>query len=160
MTGNDVTWPQVTGSEMEETSFDRKSPGSGCKRPKSGVHCAFDFIQGCSSQEKAVTSQEMTSRDLKWLEVKWKRRHLTGSHLEVAVEGRKLTYTVRLTTYKAVAHRERQSRDRNDVTWPQVTGSDPEVLSFDRKSPGSGCRRLKRGVYCAFDFLQGCSSQE
>jgi len=31
----------------------------------------------------------------------------------------------------------------NDGTLPQVTGSDPEVTSFDRKSPGSGCRRLK-----------------
>ena len=25
MTGNDVTWPQVTGSDSEVTSFDRKS---------------------------------------------------------------------------------------------------------------------------------------
>ena len=31
----------------------------------------------------------------------------------------------------------------NDVTWPEVTISDPEETSFDRKSPGSGCRRLK-----------------
>ena len=37
---------------------------------------------------------------------------LTGSHLEVAVEGRKLLYTVSFTSYKAVAHRRRQSRDR------------------------------------------------
>jgi len=41
-----------------------------------------------------------------------KRRHLTGSHLEEAVEGRKLTYTVRLTTYKAVTRRTMQSRDK------------------------------------------------
>jgi len=31
--------------------------------------------------------------------------------LEVAVEGRKLAYTVRLTSYKVVACRRRQSRD-------------------------------------------------
>jgi len=48
----------------------------------------------------------------------------------------------------------------NDVTLPQVTRSDPEVTSFDRKSPGSGFRRLKTGGFCAFDFLQGFSSQE
>jgi len=37
---------------------------------------------------------------------------LTGSHLEVAVEGRKLAYTVHFTFYKAVARKNRQSRDR------------------------------------------------
>jgi len=41
-----------------------------------------------------------------------------------------------------------------------VTGSDPEVTSFDRKSPGSGSRRPKSGVCCTFHFLQGRSSQE
>ena len=33
MTGNDVTWIEVTVSDPEVTSFDRKSPGSGCRRP-------------------------------------------------------------------------------------------------------------------------------
>ena len=33
MTGNDITRPQVTGSDPEMTSFNRKSPGSGCGRP-------------------------------------------------------------------------------------------------------------------------------
>ena len=138
---------------------------------------------------------------------KW--HHFTGSHLEVAVEARKLAYTVRFTFYKAVARRRNQSRDRklrhvisgdrkypgsdkiwlevtwnwlwkaensrilcvslpsrlrlaelgtqvtgNDVRRPQVTGSDPEVTSFDRKSLGTGCRRPKSRVYCAFHFLQ------
>ena len=33
MIGNDDMWPEVTGIDPEETSFDRKSPGSGCKMP-------------------------------------------------------------------------------------------------------------------------------
>ena len=36
----------------------------------------------------------------------------------------------------------------NDDMWPEVTGIDPEETSFDRKSPGSGCRRTKTRVYC------------
>jgi len=43
----------------------------------------------------------------------------------------------------------------NDVTRLQVTG-DPEGASFDRKSPGSGRRKLNTRVCCAFHFLQGC----
>jgi len=262
---DDVTWPRVIGSDLEVSSFEQKSPGSGCRRPKSRVYCTFLFLQGCSSQEVAVTWQEMTSRDLRWPEVtrKWRhlpgsgwRRpktpvyctfhilqgcssqekavtwqemtwrdlswadvtwnwsHLTGSHLKVAVENHKLAYTVHFTSYKAVARRRRLSRHskltsrdlkrpeviwkwrhltrshlevavesqnlpilyislptrrslagggshvtENDVTWPQVTGSDPEVTSFDWKSPGSGCRRPKTRIYCTFHFLQGCSSQ-
>jgi len=60
---------------------------------------------------------------------------LSGSHLEVAVDGRKLAYTVHFTFYKAVARRRWQSRDRkwrhaisgdrkwpwSDVIWPEVT---------------------------------------
>ena len=61
MTGNDVTWPQVTGSDSEVTSFDRKS-------------------------------------------------------LEVAVEGRKLAYTVRVTSHKAVARRGGSHVTGKDVT--------------------------------------------
>jgi len=34
-----------------------------------------------------------------------------GGRLEVAVEGRKLAYTVHFTSYKAVAHRKSQSHD-------------------------------------------------
>jgi len=146
------------------TSGDRKWPwsdviwaevnGSGC-RPKNGVCCAFECLQGCSSQEEAVTWQEMTSRDLRWAEMTRKWRHLTGSHLEVVAESLKLAYTVRLTSYKAVAHRRGSHVTGNDITWPQVSGSDPEVTWCYRKSPGSGCSRLKTGVCCAFDFLQG-----
>ena len=64
MTGNDVTSPDVTGSDPEVTSFDWKSPGSGCRRPKTRVLSRFELLQGCNSQEVAVTRQEMTTRDL------------------------------------------------------------------------------------------------
>ena len=57
MTANDITSPEVTGSDPEMTSSER-------------------------------------------------------SHLEVAVEGRKLAYTVCFTAYKAVDSRRRHSCDR------------------------------------------------
>jgi len=55
VTGNDVTRPQVTGSDPEVTSFDWKSPGSSCGRPKTNVYFAFHFLQGCGWQEEALT---------------------------------------------------------------------------------------------------------
>jgi len=128
VTQGDRKWPVMT-------SFDRKSPGSGCRRLKTRVYCKFHYLQGCSSQEEAVTGNKITSRDLRWPEVTRKWRHLTRSHLEVAVEGRKLAYTVHFTSYKAVARRRRQSHNRkwrhetscdrkwpgSDVIWPEVT---------------------------------------
>jgi len=42
--------------------------------------------------------------------------HLTGNHLEVAVENQKQAYTVHFTSYKPVARRRRQSRDKKEVT--------------------------------------------
>ena len=65
MTGNDGTWPEVTGSDLEMTSFDRKSPGSGGRRPISQVLAKFELLQGCNLQEVAVRGQEVTSRDRK-----------------------------------------------------------------------------------------------
>ena len=60
--------PEVTESEMEVTgsypevmSIDRKSPGSGCRRPITQVLGTFELLQGCNSQKMAVTLQEMTS---------------------------------------------------------------------------------------------------
>jgi len=121
VTGNDVMWPQDTRSDPEVMSFDRKSPRSGCRRPKTPVYCTFHFLQGCCSQEEGVTWQGMTSRDLRWPEFTRKCRHLTGSHLKVAVEGQKLAYTVHFTSYKAVGRRRRQSCDRK---WRHVTSCD------------------------------------
>jgi len=59
VTQRDRKWPEVT-------SLERKSPGSGCGRPVSRGLGAFELLQGCNSQEVAVTWQEMTSRDRKW----------------------------------------------------------------------------------------------
>ena len=83
MTGYDIVTSHDV-SDLEVMSLDRKSPGSGCRRPISQVLGKFELLQGCNSQEVAVTRQEMTSRDR----------------------------------------------------------SDSEVTSLDRKSPGSGCKRL------------------
>jgi len=157
----DRKWRHVTSGtrrDQEVTSFDRKSPGSCCRRPKTFIYCTYQFLKYSSAQEEAVTWQEMTSHDLRWPEMTWKWCNLTGSHLEVAVDGQKLVYTVHFTSYKAVARR-RKSRDRKWRQSPHVTGSDTEVMSFDRKSPGSGCRRPKTRIHCAFPFHQGCSSQ-
>ena len=55
MTGIDVTWPEVTGSDPEVTSFDLKSPGSGCRRPTRQDLGTFELLQRCNSQEVAVT---------------------------------------------------------------------------------------------------------
>jgi len=91
----------------------------------------------------------MTLYDRKWC-------RFTGSHLELPL-GRKFAYTVSFTSYKAVARRGGSHVTGNDVTWPHVTWSDPDVTWFDRKLPGSGCRSKTR-IYCEFHFLQGCSS--
>jgi len=132
--GNNVTWLQVTGSDKEVASFDRKSPGSGWRWPKTRIYCTFPFLQGCSSQEEAVTWQEMTSSDLRWPEVTQKWRHLTRSHLKAVAEDQKLANTVHFTSYKAVARRRRLSRDRKwcdetsgDRKWGHLAGSHLEV---------------------------------
>jgi len=41
---------------------------------------------------------------------------MTGGHLEVAVEGRKLAYTVHFTSYKAIARSRRGYMTGNDIT--------------------------------------------
>jgi len=123
MTSCDLRWAEVTrkwrhltGSHLEVAIECRKHG-----------FCAFDFLQGCRLQDEAVTWQEMTSRGLRWPKVTRKWLNLTGSHLEVAVKGRKPAYTVRLTCYKAVARRTRQSRDRKSH----------HVTSGERKWPRS-----------------------
>ena len=55
MTGNDAPCPEVTGSDPEVTSFDRKSPGSGRRRFLSPGFGTVELLQGCNSQELAVT---------------------------------------------------------------------------------------------------------
>jgi len=122
--GSDVIWP--------------KSSGSGCRRPKPHTYCTFHFLQGCSSQEEAVTWQKMTSHDLRWLEVTRKWHHLSGSYQELAVEGLKLLYTVNFIYYKAVAQEEA-------VTWQEITSRDlrwPEVACKWRHLTGSHLKWL------------------
>ena len=55
MTGNDLTRPKVTGSDLEMTSFGRKSPAGGSRRPISQLLGTFEILQGCKSQEVVVT---------------------------------------------------------------------------------------------------------
>ena len=107
------------GSDPEVTSFDRKSPGSGCGRAKTRVLCTFKLLQGGNSQEVQVTWQEMMSRDRKWC-------HFTESHLEVAVKGLKLRFCLRLSSHRAVTRR----------MCSYETGK-THVTSHDRKWPGS-----------------------
>jgi len=99
----------------------------------------------------------MTSRDLRWLVFTRKCRHVSGRHLEVAAESRKLVYTMHFTSCKAVDHSIRQSRDWK---WRHVTSDDrkwPGSVVTCRKTPGSGFGSPKTRVYCTFHFLQGCS---
>jgi len=118
--GNDVTWLGVTNSDPKVSSFNRKSPGSGCGRPKTWVYYTFHFLQRCIMQWGAVTDK-MTSRNVGWPKVTRKWRHLTGSHREVAVKGWKLAYTIHFTSYNAVDCSRRQSRDRK---WRHVNWGD------------------------------------
>ena len=55
MTENDVARPEVTGYDQEVTSFDRRSPGSCCRRPIIQVIGTFELLQGCNSTEVGVT---------------------------------------------------------------------------------------------------------
>jgi len=139
VTGNYVTWPQVTGSDPEVTSFEQKSPGCGRRGQKLRYTVHF-------TSYKAVTHRRGKSHPRKWRHVTsgdwtWPRSDsFDGSHLEVAVKGRKLSYTVHFTTYKAVARRRRQSRDRK---WRHVT-------SGDRKWPGSDLEVAVEGLKLAY----------
>ena len=101
-----------------------------------------------------------------------KCHHFTRSALDKAVEGRKHV----LGTFQVLQGCNSQevavTRHKiNNVTWPEVTGSVPgvmsfhrklfgEVASFDRKSPGNGCRRLKTWALRMFQPLQDCNSLE
>ena len=124
----DRKWCHMTGVMW----FHRKSPGGGCGRPKARVLSMFELLRGCNSQEVAVTCQDKTSRDLTWWEVTRKWHHFTGSHLEVPVEGLKLWFCLRLSSYGAATHKRRQSRDSK---WHHVTSRDLEVTRGNVMSP-------------------------
>jgi len=54
-TGNNIKGPNEPKGDQEVMSFDWKSPGIGCRRPISQVLSTFELLQGCNSQEVAVT---------------------------------------------------------------------------------------------------------
>jgi len=149
-------WRHVTRSDPEVTHL----TGSQLEVAVVGREPAFCVHL---SSYRAVTCRRWYSHDREWCYVtshaqKW--RHLTASHLEVAVEGRELAFCVHLSFYEALTRRRWLHVTGNDVTWPHVAGSNPEVTSFDRKSPRSGCRRHISRVLGTFELLQRCNSQE
>jgi len=153
---NDITSPQVTGSDPEVTSFERKSPGSGCRRPRTPLYCTFHNLRVCSSWEEAVTSQEMMSLNFRLPEVTSFDQKLPGSGCRrPKTQILYISFHIRQSPAAGGSH-----VTGDDVTWPRLTRSDPEVSSFDQKSPGSGYRRPKSGVCCTFYIIQGCSLQE
>ena len=58
MTANDITSPEVTEINHKVTSFHRKSPRSGSRRPKNRVLGSFQLLQGCNAQEVAVRDRK------------------------------------------------------------------------------------------------------
>jgi len=72
MTENDVTWTEMTGSDLQVASFHRKWRGEGCRRPRTQVLDLFQRLQGCNS-EVSINWKEMMSRERKWREVPSKR---------------------------------------------------------------------------------------
>jgi len=136
----DVSWPEVTrkrrltGSQLEVAVEGRKLPYT--------VHfTSYKAVDRRRRQSRVTKWCHVTSGDRKW-------RYLTGSQLKMALEGRKLLYTVHYTSYKAVAQR-MPWRDRR---WrcPQMTGSELDVTSFNQKSHESGCRGPKTGITVHF----------
>jgi len=103
------------------------------------------------------------SRDNQWRNVtsdgqKSPVSHLTRSHPEVAAGARKPAFWARLCSYRLYPAGIGSQVKGNDIKWPQATGTDPEVTSFEQKSPGSGCERPKTWVLGSCILLQSCNS--
>jgi len=113
MTSGDRKWRHLTGSHL-------KVAVEGRKLAYTVRFTSYKAVARGRNQSHDGKWRHMTLCDRKW-------RHLTGRHVKVAVEGRKLACTVHFISYKAVARR-KKSRDRKWLTWPQVTGNDPEVV--------------------------------
>jgi len=81
-TSRDLRWRKWPRSDPEVTSFDWKLPGSGCRKPKTCVHCTFHFLQAvaCSTGQSrgrkwchVISGNGKWSRsDVIWPEVTWK----------------------------------------------------------------------------------------
>jgi len=136
MTSRDRRWLEVTQKwrHLADTHLEVAEKAENC------VYCTFHFLQGCSSQER---SSHMTGNDVTWPQV-------TGSYIiwpEITskwlwkAENWRILYISLPTRLELAGGGSHVTA--NDVTWPQVTGSDPEVTSFYRKSPCSGFRRPK-----------------
>jgi len=112
----DVMRPHVTGGHPQVTSFHRKSPQSDSRLPKTRV-------LGTLTSYRAVSRSWCQSRDEKWHHMTSRdrnSRHLTGSHLEDAVDGRKLVSLVRLTSYTLLLAGSSSDVTGNHVTWPNL----------------------------------------
>jgi len=123
-------WRHVTprtGSNLEVMSFHRKWPGSGCRRSKTHGLGVFPLLQGFNSKDVVVTWKKMMSCDLMWPEITRKWHHLRGSDREGALEIRKhVVWGVSAPTGLQLAGGG-SNVTVNDITWPHVTGCDPEV---------------------------------
>ena len=60
MTGNDITSPHVTGSDVILPEVNWKW----LWKAKNFVLCTFQFLQGCNSQEVAVTRSDVISSEV------------------------------------------------------------------------------------------------
>jgi len=121
----DRKWRHVTSCYRNWPGSDVILPEvlwSGCKMSKVGFCITFSCY-------RAVTCRKWQSRDSNWRHVTSrdrKLRHFAGSHLDVAVECRRLGFCVSLTSYRAVTLRRWQSRG---MKWCHMT-------SHGQKSPG------------------------
>jgi len=120
MTSRDLSWPEMTQKWLDLTGSHLEIVAEGRRLMYTVRFTFYKAVARRRRQSRDMKLRHVTSGDRKW-------RHLTGSHLEVAAEGRKLVHTVLFTSYKAVARRRRQSRDKK---WRHVT-------SGDQKWPGS-----------------------
>jgi len=151
VTRNDVTWPHVTRSDLEVTSFDWKSSRSGCRKPISHVWGTFE-LQDCNSQEVAVTWQkwrDVTSCDRKWPGSESFDRKSPGSGHRRPIS----QVWGRFCSYMAVTHRKWPSCN---TKWCHMTLYDRKWR--DQKSHGSCCRRPVNLVLGTFELVQGCIS--
>jgi len=128
----------------------RNWPGKGRQKSKTCLFGAFQLLQGCNSQEVAVTWQEMMSCSQKWQEVTrkwclppevaWRRLRRPKTRALVAFQLQPVcnSQEVAVTSLKMISQ------------LLEVTTGDPEVTLIHRKWPGEGCRRPKTHALGAF----------
>jgi len=138
----DITWPQVTKSDPELT-FHQKLHGECCRRPKTRA------LGTCFSSYRAVTCSRCQSHDTKWrhmVQVTRSDSEATSFHWKwpgKVVGSRKLTFSVRFSSYRTVTHsrwhscdrKRRRSRKLQEVTrkWRHSTRSGLQKAAGGRK---------------------------